>query len=147
MYHEMKGTRLEKTTALIPEDVIQRDKTKRDEEFINSMSRQEEETKGSHSRECYSRQRQPGEGGAASYCGRAFRIALTSSATAVRANSNWSCGEEKSEGKCVSRMSFRWWWVKEMATLPLSLSKDLNSFPESLPHRFKEHFILKQWKS
>lgn len=27
------------------------------------------------------------------YCGRFFRMAFTSSATAVRANSNWSCRE------------------------------------------------------
>lgn len=35
---------------------------------------------------------------APSYCGRAFRMAFTSSATAVSANSNWSCSEMK-EGK------------------------------------------------
>lgn len=35
------------------------------------------------------------------YCGRFFRMAFTSSATAVRANSNWSCREtvEEEEAK------------------------------------------------
>lgn len=41
----------------------------------------------------------PSEGGAPSYCGRAFRMAFTSSATAVNANSNWSCGETKAGNK------------------------------------------------
>lgn len=41
----------------------------------------------------------PSEGGAPSYCGRAFRMAFTSSATAVSANSNWSCGETKAGNK------------------------------------------------
>lgn len=36
-----------------------------------------------------------GPSGAPSYCGRAFRMAFTSSATAVSANSNWSCRETK----------------------------------------------------
>lgn len=38
-----------------------------------------------------------GPSGAPSYCGRAFRMAFTSSATAVSANSNWSCRETKKD--------------------------------------------------
>lgn len=40
-----------------------------------------------------------GPSGAPFYCGRAFRMAFTSSATAVSANSNWSCRETKEEGR------------------------------------------------
>lgn len=36
------------------------------------------------------------------YCGRFFRMAFTSSATAVRANSNWSC-RETVEGEGAKR--------------------------------------------
>lgn len=35
----------------------------------------------------------------AAHCGRAFRMAFTSSATAVSANSNWSCSERRRRGR------------------------------------------------
>lgn len=41
------------------------------------------------------------------YCGRFFRMAFTSSATAVRANSNWSCRETEEEEGLSKRISHR----------------------------------------
>lgn len=44
-----------------------------------------------------------------SYCGRAFSIAFTSSATAVNANSNWSCRETKKGEKTGDREREKCW--------------------------------------
>lgn len=70
-------------------------------------------------------------GGVVFYCGRAFRMAFTSSATAVNANSNWSCRQTKKRKKVKSlymqeQKRLLSVWFQRYMLLCIYLSKILN---------------------